>query len=344
MHDQKTAKNTNTKKSRTTGQAGVARRAVLAAAAVGAIAGLAPSAFAQANWPAKPLRIIVPYTPGGSSDIIARILSPLLSEQLKQTVIVENKPGASGNMGADQTAKANDGYTVMLCDVSALAISPSLYTKLPFDPSKDLRGVAMLAYSPHMLVVHPSVPASNLKELVELSKKSKIDFAVTAMGSAPHLAGYQVASLTGAKWEYIPYKGGSQAVTDTIAGQTQVLMNGMLATLPFVQQNKLKVIGVSKATRVPLLPNVPTLAEQGATGFESGTWQGILAPAGMPKAHVDKLSAALISIIRSPDVRARLAAQGAEVNTMNAAEMDTFFNAERKKWAGVVAKSGLKLD
>ncbi len=322
----------------------IGRRAVLATAAVAALAGVAPGAFAQASWPGKPLRIIVPYTPGGSSDIIARILSPLLSEQLKQTVIVENKPGASGNMGADQTAKANDGYTVMLCDVSALAISPSLYTKLPFDPSKDLRGVAMLAYSPHMLVVHPSVPASNLKELVELSKKSKIDFAVTAMGSAPHLAGYQVASLTGAKWEYIPYKGGSQAVTDTIAGQTQVLMNGMLATLPFVQQNKLKVIGVSKATRVPLLPNVPTLAEQGATGFESGTWQGILAPAGMPKAHVDKLSAALISIIRSPDVRARLAAQGAEVNTMNAAEMDTFFNAERRKWAGVVAKSGLKLD
>jgi tripartite-type tricarboxylate transporter receptor subunit TctC len=321
-----------------------ARRAVLAAAAVAAVAGVAPSAFAQAAWPSKPLKIIVPYTPGGSSDIIARIISPMLGEALKQTVIVENKPGASGNMGADQTSKANDGYTIMLCDVSALAISPSLYTKLNFDPSKDLKGVAMLAYSPHMLVVHPSVPANNLKELVELSKKSKIDFAVTAMGSAPHLAGFQVASLTGAKWEYIPYKGGSQAVTDTIAGQTQVLMNGMLATLPFVQQNKLKVIGVSKSTRVPLLPNVPTLAEQGATGFESGTWQGILAPANMPKANIDKLSAALITIIRSPEVRARLAAQGAEVSTMNPAEMDTFFNAERKKWAAVVAKSGLKLD
>ena len=321
----------------------ITRRAALAAAAIAALGGIAPNALAQA-WPNKPLRIIVPYTPGGSSDIIARAISPMLSEALKQPVIVENKPGASGNMGADQTAKASDGLTVMLCDVSALAISPSLYTRLAFDPSKDLKGVAMLAYSPHMLVVHPSVPASNLKELVELSKKSKMDFAVTAMGSAPHLAGFQVASLTGAKWEYIPYKGGSQAVTDTIAGQTQVLMNGMLATLPFVQQNKLKVIGVSKATRVPLLPNVPTLAEQGATGFESGTWQGILAPASMPKANIDRLSAELIRIIRSPDLRARLASQGAEVHTMGPAEMDAFFNKERKSWAAVVVKSGLKLD
>jgi tripartite-type tricarboxylate transporter receptor subunit TctC len=342
MHDQKTAKHTNTKKSKTTGQARVARRAVLAAAAVGAIAGLAPSAFAQANWPAKPLRIIVPYTPGGSSDIIARILSPLLSEQLKQTVIVENKPGASGNMGADQTAKANDGYTVMLCDVSALAISPSLYTKLPFDPSKDLRGVAMLAYSPHMLVVHPSVPAGNLKELVELSKKSKIDFAVTAMGSAPHLAGYQVASLTGAKWEYIPYKGGSQAVTDTIAGQTQVLMNGMLATLPHVQSGKLKVLGVSKATRVPLLAHVPTIAEQGVKGFESGTWQGVLMPAATPPTVVNRLAAELTRIVRSPEVRERLVSQGAEVYTMTPTEFSAFFERERKNWATVVLQGGVK--
>jgi len=306
---------------------------------------LASVGAAQAQaWPTKPLKIIVPYTPGGSSDIIARAISQPLSEALKQTVIVENRPGASGNMGADAVAKANDGHTVLLCDVTALAISPSVYTKLGFDPSKDLRGVAMLAYSPHMLVVHPSVPANNLKELVALSKTSKLDFAVTAMGSAPHLAGVAVAAATGAKWEYIPYKGGSQAITDTIAGQTQVLMNGMLATLPFVQSGKLKVLGVSKATRVPLLPNVPTIAEQGAPGFESGTWQGILTPSSMPKAAVDKLSAELIRIIRSPDLRARLAAQGAEVFTMGPAEFAPFFEKERKNWAAVVAKGGVKLD
>jgi len=295
-------------------------------------------------WPSKPVRIIVPYTPGGSSDIIARAISQPLSEALKQNVIVENKPGASGNMGADMVSKANDGHTMLLCDVTALAISPSVYTKLPFDPSKDLRGVTMLAYSPHLLVVHPSVPANNLKELVALSKNGKLDFAVTAMGSTAHLAGVAVAAATGAKWEYIPYKGGSQAVTDTIAGQTQVLMNGMLATLPFVQTGKLKVLGVSKATRVPLLPHVPTIAEQGAPGFESGTWQGMLMPSNTPPAVLAKISAELVRIIRSPEVRARLSAQGAEVHTMSPADFSTFFERERTNWAAVVTKAAIKLD
>jgi tripartite-type tricarboxylate transporter receptor subunit TctC len=303
-----------------------------------------PLALAQV-WPGKPIRIVVPYTPGGSSDIIARAISQPLSEALKTTVIVENKPGANGNSGTDSVAKASpDGYTLLLCDVGALAISPSVYTRLPFDPSKDLRGVGMLAYSPHLLVVHPSVPANNLKELVALSQKSKLDFAVTAIGSAPHLAGIAVEKATDAKWEYIPYKGGSQAVTDTIAGQTQVLMNGMLATLPFVQSGKLKVLGVSKATRVPLLANVPTIAEQGVPGFESGTWQGVLVPAATPPEIVARLSTELTKIIRSPEVRSRLTVQGAEVYTMSPAEFASFFEGERKRWAGVVAKGGLKID
>ena len=297
------------------------------------------------EWPSKPIRIIVPYTPGGSSDIIARAISQPLSDALKQTVVVENKPGANGNAGTDLVAKSPaDGYTLLLCDVGALAITPSVYNKLPFEPSKDLRGVGMLAYSPHLLVVHPSVPANNLKELVELSKKTKLNFAVTAMGSAPHLAGVAVERGSGAKWEYIPYKGGSQAIQDTIGGQTQVLMNGMLATLPHVQSGKLKVLGVSRATRVPLLPDVPTIAEQGIKGFESGTWQGVLVPAGTPPAVLARLSAELTRIIRSPDVRSRLTAQGAEVYTMSPTEFTQFYERERAKWAGVVAQSGVKLD
>ena len=302
------------------------------------------AAFAQ-DWPAKPIRIVVPYTPGGSSDIIARAISQPLSEALKTSVVVENKPGANGNTGADLVAKSPaDGYTLLLCDVGALAITPSVYNKLPFDPSKDLRGVGMLAYSPHLLVVHPSVPANNLKELVALSKTSKLNFAVTAMGSAPHMAGVAVERASGAKWEYIPYKGGSQAIQDTIGGQTQVLMNGMLATLPFVQSGKLKVLGVSRATRVPLLPNVPTIAEQGVKGFESGTWQGVLAPAGTPPAVVARLATELTRIIRSPDVRSRLTAQGAEVYTMSPPEFTQFFEKERSMWAAVVKQSGVKLD
>jgi tripartite-type tricarboxylate transporter receptor subunit TctC len=302
------------------------------------------AALAQA-WPGKTIRIVVPYTPGGSSDIIARSIATPLGEALKQTVFVENKPGANGNTGTDAVAKAPaDGYTLLLCDVGALAITSSVYSKLPFDPKKDLRGVTMLAYSPHLLVVHPSVPATNLKELVALSQKTKLDFAVTAIGSAPHLAGVAVEKATQAKWQYIPYKGGSQAIGDTVAGQTQVLMNGMLATLPFVQSGKLKVLGVSKATRVPLLPDVPTIAEQGVAGFESGTWQGLLVPAGTPNDVVARLSAELTRIIRSPEVRSRLTAQGAEVYTMTPAEFSTFFEREQKRWAAVVASGGVKID
>ncbi|MFC5522478.1 Bug family tripartite tricarboxylate transporter substrate binding protein [Polaromonas jejuensis] len=302
------------------------------------------SAHAQ-NWPAKPIRLVVPYPPGGSSDIIARSIAQPLSEALKQSVIVDNKAGANGNLGADFVAKsAPDGYTLLLCDTGALAISPSVYTRLSFDPSKDLRGVTMLAYSPHLLVVHPSVPANNLKELVALSRRSELNFAVTAMGSAPHLAGVAVERASGAKWQFIPYKGGSQAITDTIAGQTQVLMNGMLATLPFVQSGKLKVLGVSKSTRMPLIGDVPTLAEQGVANFESGTWQGVLVAHGTPAGIVSRLNAELIKIIRNPDIRAKLAGQGAEVVTMAAAQQDEFFNRERSRWAKVVAQAGIKLD
>jgi tripartite-type tricarboxylate transporter receptor subunit TctC len=316
------------------------RRSIVALAA----ALMALPALAQGSWPSKPLRVVVPYPPGGSSDIIARAISQPLSQALGQPVVVENRPGANGNTGTDAVAKANDGHTLLLCDVGALAITPSVYKQLPFDPGKDLRGVTMLAYSPHLLVVHPSVPASNLQELVALSKKEKLNFAVTAIGSAPHLAGVAVEQATQAQWAYIPYKGGAQAIGDTVAGQTQVLMNGMLATLPQVQAGKLKVIGVSKSARVPLLASVPTIAEQGVKGFESGTWQGVLVPASMPAATVTRLAAELTRIIRSPEVRERLVSQGAEVHTMTPAEFTTFFDRERRQWAAVVAKSGVKID
>lgn len=302
--------------------------------------------FAQGrSWPSKPLRIVVPYPPGGSSDIIARAISQPLAEALGQSVIVENRAGANGNLGADLVAKsAPDGHTMLLCDTGALAISPSVYTKLPFDPSKDLRGVTMLAYSPHMLVVHPSVPANNLGELVALSQKSDLNFAVSATGGAPHLAGVAVQRASQARWTYVPYKGGSQAIADTIAGQTQVLMNGMLATLPHVQSGKLKVLGISKSTRMPLVGEMPTLAEQGLKGFESGTWQGVLVPKGTPASVIAQLNAELIKVIRSPEIRARLTGQGAEVVTMSPLEQDAFFQSERKRWAAVVNQAGIKLD
>jgi tripartite-type tricarboxylate transporter receptor subunit TctC len=319
----------------------ISRRLFVAASAAAAAA---PS-FAQGTWPNRPVRVVVPYPPGGSSDIIARAISEQLSLSLRQPVVVDNKPGANGNLGADMVAKAPaDGYTVLLCDVGALAISPSVYTKLSFDPAKDLRGVTMLAYSPHLLVVHPSVQAGNLQELVALSKQKGLNFAVSAVGSAPHLAGVAVERASGAKWQYVPYKGGAQAIQDTVGGQTDVMMNGMLATYPHVQSGKLKLLAVSKKTRMPLIGSVPTIAEQGVPGFESGTWQGVLVSRNTPEAIVNKLNAELIRAIRSADVRARLAGQGAEVVTMTPAEQDRFFNEERARWAQVVAQAQIKLD
>ena len=306
----------------------------------------APGVLAQADkWPSKPIRLVVPYPPGGSSDIIARSIGNLLAESLKQSVVVDNKPGANGNLGADLVAKsAPDGYTLLLCDVGALAISPSVYAKLPLDPSKELRGVTMLAYSPHLLVVHPSVPANNVKELVALSKQKDLNFAVSGTGGAPHLAGVALAQAVGARWQYVPYKGGSQAITDTVGGQTQVMMNGMLATYPHVQSGKLKLLAVSKRTRMPLIADVPTIAEQGVPGFESGSWQGVLAPKGTPDAIVQRLNAELVRAIRSPDVRARLAGQGAEVVTMTPPEQDQFFASEPKRWAQDVTSANIKAE
>ncbi|CUI60188.1 Bug family tripartite tricarboxylate transporter substrate binding protein [Achromobacter xylosoxidans] len=320
------------------------RQLLLGAAALGA-AHWAP-AWAQADaWPTRPVRIVVPYPPGGSSDIIARVIAPRLAEALKQTVVVENKPGANGNLGAGIVVQsAQEGHTVLLCDVGALAISPSVYTKLSFDPSKDLRAVGMLAYSPHVLAVHPDVPARTVPELVALSKKQRLNFAVTAIGSAPHLAAVAVQQATGAQWEYVPYKGGSQAVTDTIGGQTQVIMNGLLATLPHIKGGKLRAIAISKKERMQLVADIPTISEQGVAGFESGTWQGVMAPAATTDKTANLLATLMGQIVNQPDVKSQLNEQGAEIVVRDPAQLARFFNSERARWAKVVQSADIRLD
>jgi tripartite-type tricarboxylate transporter receptor subunit TctC len=323
------------------------RREFLTMAAAGLASGLTLPGLAWAadEWPNRNLRVIVPYPAGGSSDIIGRAISVPLGERLKQTVIVDNRPGANGNLGASMVAQAKeDGHTVLLCDVGALAISPSVYTKLNFDPSADLRGVSMLAYSPHVLAVHPSVPANTLAELVALSYKERLNFAVTAIGSAPHLAGVAVQLATKARWDYVPYKGGSQAITDTIGGQTQIIMNGMLATLPHIRSGKLKAIAISKRERMSLVPDIPTIAEQGVTDFESGTWQGMMAPTSMPESHRKALAAMLQEVMNLPKVKSNLNEQGAEIVIKDPAELDRFFNSERDRWAAVVKAADIRLD
>jgi tripartite-type tricarboxylate transporter receptor subunit TctC len=298
-------------------------------------------------YPSKPIRIIVPYAAGGTSDILARQIGPKLSDAWGQPVVVENKPGANGNVGADVVAKSpSDGYTLLLTDLGGLVISPSVYPQLPFNPSKDFSPVVMVSYSPHVLAVHPSVKASNVKELVALAKAQpgKLNFAVSGIGGAPQLAGIEFAQRTGVQWTYIPYKGGSDAVSAVVAGQAEVLFNGMLATWPSVQGGRLKAIAISSAQRVPSAPDTPTVAEQGLAGFETGSFQGVIGPAGMPRDAIAKLNSELIKVLNSAEMKERFAKQGTEVRTGTPESLGTWLAAEQARWAKVVKESGVKFD
>jgi tripartite-type tricarboxylate transporter receptor subunit TctC len=302
--------------------------------------------FGQA-YPAKPIRLIVPYAAGGTSDILARQIGPKLSEGWGQPVIVENKPGANGNVGADFVAKsAPDGYTLLLTDVGGLVISASVYPKLPFNPAQDFSPVVMVSYSPHVLAVHPSVKAANVKELVALAKASpgKLNFAISGIGGAPQLAGIEFAQRTGVNWTYIPYKGGSDAVAAVAGGQADVLFNGMLATWPSVQGGRLKAIAISSAQRVPSAKDTPTVAEQGLPGFETGSFQGVVGPRGLPRETAQKLNSQLIRVLNSEEMKERFAKQGTEVRTGTPESLGEWLRTEQAKWARVVRESGAKFD
>jgi tripartite-type tricarboxylate transporter receptor subunit TctC len=303
-------------------------------------------AFAQA-WPQKSIKIIVPYPPGGTSDILARAVGQKMSEIYAQTVIIENKPGATGNIGADFVAKSPpDGYTLLLADIGSLAIAPSVVPTLPFDPVKDFAPVVMVAYSPHLLVIHPSVGVKDVKEIIALgkAKPDSLNFAVSGIGGANHLAGIDFAQRAGIKWTYIPYKGGSQALTDMVGGQAQVMFNGMLATYPFVKDGKLKAIAISSAKRFSAAPDIPTVAESGMPGFETGSWQGIVAPAGTPPDVVRKLHATVMGILNTPEMKDRLDKAGAEVRPMSPEQFGGFIRDEKDRWAKVAKESGAKFD
>ena len=298
-------------------------------------------------YPAKPIRIIVPYAPGGTSDILARQIGPKLTEAWGQPVIVENKPGANGNVGADFVAKsAPDGYTLLLTDLGGLVISASVYPKLPFDPSKDFSPVVMVSYSPHVLAVHPSVKASNVKELIALAKANpgKLNFAISGLGGAPQLAGIEFAQRTGVNWTYIPYKGGSDAVAAVVAGQADVLFNGMLATWPSVQGGRLKAVAISSAQRMPSAPDTPTVAEQGLSGFETGSFQGVVGPKGIPRDTVAKLNGELVNVLNTQEMKERFAKQGTEVRAGTPESLGQWLSSEQAKWARVVKESGAKFE
>ena len=315
---------------------------------VAAIAAFFATVALAQPWPAKPIRIIVPYPPGGTSDILARAIGPGITAALGQPVIVENKPGATGNVGAEYVAKSPpDGYTMLLADIGSLAISPSVFASLPFEPVKDFAPVIMVAYSPHLLVVNPGVAANDARGLIALAraKPDSLNFAVSGIGGANHLAGIDFAQRAGIKWAYIPYKGGSQALGDMVSGHANVMFNGMLATYPFVKDGKLKALAISSAKRFSTVPDIPTVAESaGMPGFETGSWQGIVAPAGTPAEIVNKLHATVTAILATPEMKDRLDKAGAEVRPMTPAQFGEFIRSERDRWAKVVKESGEKFE
>lgn len=313
-----------------------------------AIVSVAVSLAAQAQtYPGKPIRIVVPYAAGGTSDILARQIGPKLTDAWGQPVIVENKPGANGNVGADFVAKsAPDGYTLLLTDLGGLVISASVYPKLPFNPSKDFTPVVMVSYSPHVLAVNPAVQVKDVKELIAMAKAypGKLNFAVSGIGGAPHLAGIEFAQRMGLDWIYIPYKGGADAITGVVGGQAHVLFNGMLATWPHVTGGRLKALAISSAQRVPAAPDTPTVAEQGLPGFETGSYQGVVGPKGMPRGVTAKLNSELAKVLNAADMKERFAKQGTEVRTGTSDSLGAWMSTEQAKWAKVVKESGARFD
>lgn len=305
----------------------------------------ADGALAQA-YPSKPIRFVVPYPPGGPTDILGRAVAQALTESMGQTVVVENKPGASGMIGAEQVAKATpDGYTILV-NASIHVINPSLFSKTTFDAMKDFEPVTQIATVPLILVVGQSVPANSVKELIALAKASpgKLAFASSSIGAAPHLAGELLKRMAGIDIVHVPYKGSGPATSDLIGGHVTMMIDSMPSSIAHVKAGKLKVLGVSTAKRVPALPDVPTIAESGLPGFDIATWYGVWAPAKTPKEIVSKVSTEIAKGLKRADMKERLAGLGAEGVGSTPAEFAAYCESEFQRWAKVVKDSGAKLD
>jgi tripartite-type tricarboxylate transporter receptor subunit TctC len=311
-----------------------------------ALAPVAPPAGAQA-WPAKPIKWVVPFAPGGTTDILARTVGEKLALALGQPVVIENKPGAGGGVGAEFVARAApDGYTIMGGTISTHAINASLYKNLPYDPVKDFVPIVLLARVPNMLVVNPDVPAKNVGELIVLLKASpgKYTFASSGNGTSQHLSGELFKSMSGTDMQHIPYKGSPPALQDVMGGQVTMTFDNITTAWTLAKSGKLRALAVTTASRSSIAPDVPTLAESGLPGFEVGSWQGVFAPAGTPPAIVRRLNAEIVRILGLPDVKEKLSGLGAELVGNTPEEFAVLVKAEVVKWADVVKKSGAKVD
>jgi tripartite-type tricarboxylate transporter receptor subunit TctC len=308
----------------------------------------ASAALANAQaWPSKPIKWIVPFAPGGTTDILARTVGDKLAIALGVPVVVENKPGAGGGLGAEFTAKAApDGYTIMGGTISTHAINASLYKDLPYDPVKDFVPITLIARVPNMLVVNPAIPAKDVKELIVLLKANptKYTFASSGNGTSQHLSGELFKSMAAVEMQHIPYKGSPPALQDVVGGQVTMTFDNITTAWPLAKAGKLRALAVTTAKRSSIAPDVPTLAEAGLPGFEVGSWQGVFAPARTPPAIIKRLNAEIVKILGMPDVREKLGGLGAEIVADSPEEFAAFVKAEVVKWSDVVKKSGAKVD
>jgi tripartite-type tricarboxylate transporter receptor subunit TctC len=307
---------------------------------------LVGAASAQ-TFPNKPIRMVVPFSAGGTTDILARAVGQKLSESLGQQVVVDNKPGAGGNIGAQEVARAApDGYTLVMGTVGTHGINPSLYKKMPYDHIKDFAPVSLVASVPNLLVVHPSVPVNSVKELIAHAKANpgKLNFASSGNGTSIHLSGELFKTMTGLQMTHVPYKGSAPAVTDLLGGQVQLMFDNMPSALPHAKGGKLKPLAVTSAKRFPGTPEIPTIAEAGVPGYEATSWFGVLAPAGTPKEIVNKLSTEIAKALKTPEMKKRLEEQGAEAVGSTPEEFAAHIKSETAKWAKVVKESGATVD
>jgi len=319
--------------------------ALLACAALGC--GPAHAQGSSADFPGKPIHVIVPFPPGGSSDAVVRMLAPRLAEHLGQPVIIDNRPGAGGNIGLAATAKAPpDGYTLGVGAAGGLAANVSLYPQLPYDPVKDFRPVGMLAAIPFVFVGHPSLQAKSLREVIALAKASpgKLAIGHGGNGTAMHLSAQLLAQMTATQFAEVPYRGSGPATVDVLAGQIPLAVVDLPSALQQIKAGKLSAYAVTSARRLPMLPEVPTVAEAGAPGYESTGWFGVVAPAGTPAAVVTRLNAELVAALNDPAIRAAMLGLGVEPAPGSADEFGQTIKTEIQKWAGVIKLSGTRLD
>jgi tripartite-type tricarboxylate transporter receptor subunit TctC len=306
----------------------------------------ASGAFAQA-YPNKSVKIIVGFPPGGGTDVVARVIAQKLTEWWGQPVTIENRAGATGTIGADYVAKsAPDGYTLIMGHVNSTGLAPNLFPKLPYDPIKDFAAVAYVGYVPNVLAVHPSIPAKSVKELVALLKANpgKFNYASSGNGSTQHIAGEVFKQLTGTSIVHVPYKGSGDAIQDLLAGVVAMNFDTMPPVMPHIQAGKLRGLAISTPKRLAQLPDVPTFAEEGITGFDVTNWYGVMAPAGTPREIVNKLTADINKAMQVPEVRARLEGVGTQLREMSAAEFDAFMKAEVAKYAKIIKDTGVKIE